>query len=232
MSNNNPGTEGETLHIISIEEIDGPNDSWNEPEPQSVQEKHRFFTDLFKNVPSKELLEIKESLRMQKFEAKESNAPFEVREDIFIKIHVIDNILGDRPRFSVLVEKLSYDASGAEERLHNLPTTRTVDLYIDMLERDFNICIPDEDSSASYPIISSKEKIDKILNLTFYWGQNDFQSKDVPSVSVGDVIHLKGRYYRVASIGFEPLTVGEYASYKEIPSRDRTWDKWREAIKS
>lgn len=43
------------------------------------------------------------------------------------------------------------------------------------------------------------------LELAFAYGQNDFQPKAFPSVSVGDVVRLGGKRYRVANCGFEEL---------------------------
>lgn len=50
---------------------------------------------------------------------------------------------------------------------------------------------------------------EEILDLVYKWGQNDFQRRDCPSVSVGDVIHLKGERYLVSSMGFKRLEKGE-----------------------
>ena len=44
---------------------------------------------------------------------------------------------------------------------------------------------------------------DAQLDLVFRYGQNDFQPKKFPSVSVGDVITLHGVRYLVASYGFK-----------------------------
>jgi hypothetical protein len=45
-----------------------------------------------------------------------------------------------------------------------------------------------------------------ILNEVFHLGQNDFQSKDVRSVSVGDIVELK---FRVDPIGFSLMSEKE-----------------------
>lgn len=44
------------------------------------------------------------------------------------------------------------------------------------------------------------------LDLVYRYGQNDFQPQRMPSVSMGDVIRLHGKRYRVASMGFEDVT--------------------------
>lgn len=48
----------------------------------------------------------------------------------------------------------------------------------------------------------------ELLGLVFKWGQNDFQPKPMPSVSVGDAICLPGGKYRVLMAGFGKI-VGE-----------------------
>jgi hypothetical protein len=55
-----------------------------------------------------------------------------------------------------------------------------------------------------------KEALDEILDNVFKYGQNDFQAKDAPSVSVGDVIQLKDRYFMVMGIGFKEISKEEF----------------------
>lgn len=46
----------------------------------------------------------------------------------------------------------------------------------------------------------------EILEMTFHFGQNDFQPRQQPSVSVGDVIAAPdGSHHRVMPVGFERL---------------------------
>ena len=47
--------------------------------------------------------------------------------------------------------------------------------------------------------------INEILDLIFRYGQNEFQERDCPSVSVGDFILLTNDEYRVAEVGFTKL---------------------------
>jgi hypothetical protein len=44
-----------------------------------------------------------------------------------------------------------------------------------------------------------------LLDLIFQYGQNDFQSRKCPSVSVGDFIIVKDEVYEVADFGFNKL---------------------------
>ena len=65
--------------------------------------------------------------------------------------------------------------------------------------------------SVDLDTFEEKEKfsLDTMLNLTFQYGQNDFQPKPIRSVSVGDVIKLPdGSLHRVRGVGFEPLPAG------------------------
>jgi len=53
-----------------------------------------------------------------------------------------------------------------------------------------------------------------ILDEVFRMGQNDFQSKQMPSISVGDVIELGGNcnYWIVAPVGFMSIEEEEFKS--------------------
>ncbi len=62
---------------------------------------------------------------------------------------------------------------------------------------------------------------DAVLDEVYYWDQNDFQPLPHPSVSVGDVIELFGRFYLVKPVGFAELTAAELAAYEATPQRDR-----------
>jgi hypothetical protein len=52
--------------------------------------------------------------------------------------------------------------------------------------------------------------LEPTLDLVFRYGQNDFQSRQRPSVSVGDVIQLAKRYFMVAPVGFREITEEEF----------------------
>lgn len=47
--------------------------------------------------------------------------------------------------------------------------------------------------------------LDDCLQHIFYYGQNDFQPREHPSVSVGDVIEFDNKKYRVEMIGFSEI---------------------------
>ncbi len=52
-----------------------------------------------------------------------------------------------------------------------------------------------------------KEALNEVLENVFKYGQNDFQEQDdKPSVSVGDVIQLKDRYFMVRGVGFKEIS--------------------------
>ncbi len=81
--------------------------------------------------------------------------------------------------------------------------------------------VPDEEFSS----IASKS-VNELLERIFYWGQNDFQPKPFPSVSVGDVVHLTTvgghtRYFLVSGVGFTELTAESYQKYKAMDPSDR-----------
>lgn len=44
--------------------------------------------------------------------------------------------------------------------------------------------------------------LDECLQIIFRYGQNDFQPKNHPSVSVNDVIEFDNKMYKVENIGF------------------------------
>ena len=57
------------------------------------------------------------------------------------------------------------------------------------------------------------------LDAVFHWGQNDFQPKPCPSVSVGDVIELDGRYHMVEIIGFNRIP--NWEEFKKEEARNK-----------
>lgn len=63
------------------------------------------------------------------------------------------------------------------------------------------------------------------LEDVFYFGQNDFavgpEKNSTPSLSVGDVVELDGRFHRVESCGFKEMSSEEYEAYTRLPDRER-----------
>lgn len=64
----------------------------------------------------------------------------------------------------------------------------------------------------------AQQDLNSVLEAIFKYGQNDFQPKDIRSVSVGDVIELvtptseyKGVYYAVGGLGFVKIKSPEHA---------------------
>jgi len=57
--------------------------------------------------------------------------------------------------------------------------------------------------------LEGKPTNEELLDLAFYYGQNDFQPKPIRSVSVGDVVKLPdGSLHKVLGAGFESLPAG------------------------
>jgi hypothetical protein len=71
------------------------------------------------------------------------------------------------------------------------------------------------------------DRSDNILGIVFYYGQNDFQPQNHPSVSAGDVIRWNGEHYLVASVGFMKLTNEQMENYRSIERRERTLARWK-----
>ena len=63
--------------------------------------------------------------------------------------------------------------------------------------------IPDEE-------LTSTKDIKSILELVFKYGQNDFQRQPYPSVSVGDIAEVNGRFFMVLGSGWGEMTKEEF----------------------
>lgn len=63
------------------------------------------------------------------------------------------------------------------------------------------------------------------LEQVFYFGQNDFQPQELPSVSMGDVIEYHDgrdlRLYMVVSRGFEEIGPVLFGTYQRLPQHAR-----------
>jgi len=66
------------------------------------------------------------------------------------------------------------------------------------------------------------------LELTFRYGQNDFQPQRRCSVSVADVIELDGKLYMVMASGFKEISQEEFDDFLKMDRRERIfageWD--------
>lgn len=60
-----------------------------------------------------------------------------------------------------------------------------------------------------------------VLGQVFYYGQNDFQPKRHPSVSVGDVIEWQDELYLVCGAGFRHLRKGELEELEGMQRLER-----------
>ena len=60
--------------------------------------------------------------------------------------------------------------------------------------------------------ITDKSTIQEVLSLTYRYGQNDVQPQTNPSVSVGDVVELNGRYFVCLNIGWHEIKPNEFKS--------------------
>ena len=59
------------------------------------------------------------------------------------------------------------------------------------------------------------------LGMIYYYGQNDFQPRECPSVSMGDVIELDNELWLVKASGFRKLMLDEFQKYISLSQRDR-----------
>ena len=74
--------------------------------------------------------------------------------------------------------------------------------------------VPDSELVSPTNVIQGNCTLEQyILERTFYWGQNDFQPMQFPSVSVGDVIEYEG-FHLIEPTGFTLLSPEEFASLK------------------
>ena len=67
------------------------------------------------------------------------------------------------------------------------------------------------------------------LEVIFHFGQNEFQSQDLPSVSVGDIIEKGDKYFMVRGFGFSEITKEEFDKI-EGPLGFRAYDNINDII--
>lgn len=174
-------------------------------------------------MSAKELLGMASDIREALWIAGKEGAPLEEVQARIDYQRAIENELRKREYIQVPVEKLSSPNYGGKY------ITRFVRIYTELLD-DANISWTRNYDTESIEIHPAH--VERLLNLVFYWGQNDFQPMDIPSVSVGDVIIWSEKTYRVACVGFEKLTIQEYTQYLRLDSNDRSFlDTWRKKIK-
>lgn len=76
--------------------------------------------------------------------------------------------------------------------------------------------IPDGEWNAQFNIPTRQ------LELVFHYGQNDFQPvSNCPSVSVGDVIELEDKLFKVCGFGFSEMSQEQYEAFAQLDQRDR-----------
>lgn len=68
---------------------------------------------------------------------------------------------------------------------------------------------------------NSLDGTDSDLETIFYYGQNDVQSLNHPSVSSGDVIRFRNRKIVVQMVGFKDLSEEEYKEYLSMDHMER-----------
>jgi hypothetical protein len=87
---------------------------------------------------------------------------------------------------------------------------------------------PGEIREVDVPNEEVVEDTDALLESVFYYGQNDFQPQQHPSVSVGDVVELDSKYYLVMGIGFKEITQAELQNYMQLDRRGRMLETMKE----
>lgn len=107
----------------------------------------------------------------------------------------------------------------AYEKMANLPEHILVEvelLAFDQHERIRTVEIHVED-------MKSMQTTEDVLSLIYKLGQNDYQSKPMPSISAGDVIHYSNKLYLVCRVGFDEIDEKFMKEYKSLPQRDRSF---------
>jgi hypothetical protein len=61
--------------------------------------------------------------------------------------------------------------------------------------------VPDEEMALSKDVHARLEQV-------WYYGQNDIQPQQIPSVSMGDIVRLDGKRWIAVMIGFEEIPEG------------------------
>lgn len=77
--------------------------------------------------------------------------------------------------------------------------------------------IPDKD--ASLPVHD-------LLEVVFYWGQNDFQPQNHPSVSAGDVVRIGNDKWLCSGVGWKLLDEAQYENILAAKARGDIVSMW------
>jgi hypothetical protein len=70
------------------------------------------------------------------------------------------------------------------------------------------------------------DRIDAVLGLIYHYGQNDVQTLQVQSVSIGDVIRYAGGMYVVQTVGFAEIDACNLMDYLNMSPRDRCFSHY------
>jgi hypothetical protein len=71
------------------------------------------------------------------------------------------------------------------------------------------------------------ELVPQLLEEIFYWGQNEVQPLEMPSVSVGDVARMGDDRWLCCSVGWKKLTHEEYVAYTRMSQVERVLSSLR-----
>jgi len=86
--------------------------------------------------------------------------------------------------------------------------------------------IPDDEYQELQPFADKSDR-DKLFELVFKYGQNDFQPIDgVRSLMVGDLIFFNGQYALIKALGFNVLSEEQLTQYLLTHPDKRRWSEW------
>jgi len=92
---------------------------------------------------------------------------------------------------------------------------REVDVPNDVLRKQL------EESDTS-TLENAELSVTHLLELIFYYGQNDFQPNPcICSVSMGDVAEVKGKYFICMAVGWLEMNPDQFESYKACDREKR-----------
>jgi hypothetical protein len=92
-----------------------------------------------------------------------------------------------------------------------------------MLVKVHMLAFGEENEVRFVEIGPAEYNISSLLEQVFHWGQNDFQPQQHPSVSVGDVAEVDGKFYLCKAMGWKELDKLDLIAYRAIPRRDRAF---------